>query len=231
MRIESSVTSISWIPSEAIEGMPKLPFEIGIGKYDEPPPDRVAEEDIAELRDADRFREANHLKAWIEVEDGKIVGHGQEGEGYVGSTTFRFGVGKMTVPGVGFEVLRPEPEVSDDGRAVRPDRRRARRVPGSAPSRREAVLPRPLRVGVDDARADDPRGRLVRVRARGREPVPAALDLRRGRQPRARSQGRSTSRTGTGRRTARTRRGATRSRMHSRPSRRARSSGRSRASS
>jgi hypothetical protein len=113
MRIESSVTSISWIPSEAIEGMPKLPFEIGIGKYDEPPPDRVAEEDIAELRDADRFREANYLKAWVEVEDGKIVGHGQEGEGYVGSTTFRFGVGKMTVPGVGFEVLRPEPEVTD----------------------------------------------------------------------------------------------------------------------
>ncbi len=38
MRIESSVTSVSWIPSEAIEGLPKLPFELGIGHYDEPPP-------------------------------------------------------------------------------------------------------------------------------------------------------------------------------------------------
>jgi hypothetical protein len=114
MRIESSVTSISWIPSEAIEGMPKLPFELGIGKYDEPPPDHISAEDIAELRDADRFREANHLSAWIEVEDGKIVGHGQEGDGYVGSTTFRLGVGKMTVQGAGFEVLRPEPTVTDD---------------------------------------------------------------------------------------------------------------------
>jgi hypothetical protein len=94
--------------------MPKLPFELGIGKYDEPPPDHVAAEDIAELRDADRFREANHLSAWIEVEDGKIVGHGQEGDGYVGSTTFSLGVGKMTVQGVGFEVLRPEPTVTDD---------------------------------------------------------------------------------------------------------------------
>ena len=28
MRIESSVTSISWIPSEAVEGLPKLPFLI-----------------------------------------------------------------------------------------------------------------------------------------------------------------------------------------------------------
>jgi hypothetical protein len=113
MRIQSSVTAISWIPSEAIEGMPKLPFELGIGKYDEPPPDTIGEGDLAELRDADRFREANHLSAWIEVEAGKIVGHGQEGEGLVGATTFRFGIGKVTVPGVGFDVLRPEPEVSE----------------------------------------------------------------------------------------------------------------------
>ena len=46
MRIESSVTSVSWIPSEAIEGLPKLPFELGIGHYDEPPPDRLAPGDL-----------------------------------------------------------------------------------------------------------------------------------------------------------------------------------------
>ena len=114
MHIESSVTSISWIPSEAIEGMPKLPFELGIGKYDEPPPDHVGEGDLEQLRDADRFREANYLAAWIDVENGKIVGHGQEGDGYVGSTTFRFGITNVTVPGVGFEVLRPEPEVTEN---------------------------------------------------------------------------------------------------------------------
>jgi hypothetical protein len=39
MRVEGSVTAISWIPSEAIEGLPKLPFELGVGHYDEPPPD------------------------------------------------------------------------------------------------------------------------------------------------------------------------------------------------
>ena len=88
MRIESSVTAISWIPSEAIEGMPKVPFELGIGHYDEPPPDRLEEGDLERLRDADRFREANELKAWIEVEDGKIAGYGHEGGGLVGSTTF-----------------------------------------------------------------------------------------------------------------------------------------------
>jgi len=114
MRIESSVTSISWIPSEAIEGMPKLPFELGIGHYDEPPPDRLEEGDLERLRDDDRFREANHLRAWIEVEAGKIVGHVHLGRGLVGSTRFRFGPMGLTVPGVVFDTLQPEPEVRED---------------------------------------------------------------------------------------------------------------------
>jgi hypothetical protein len=114
MRIESSVTAISWIPSEAIQGMPKLPFELGVGHYDEPPPDRLEEGDLARLCDADRFREANQLKAWIEVQDGAIVDAGYEGGGLVGSTTFRFGPKAIVVPGVGFEVLRADPEIRDD---------------------------------------------------------------------------------------------------------------------
>ena len=113
MRFESSVTAISWIPSEAIEGMPKLPFELGIGKYDEPPPDKLEEGDLERLRDEDRFREANLLKAWIEVEEGKIVGHGHAGTGLVGSTTFRLPF-KVVFRGVAFDVLRPEPEVGVD---------------------------------------------------------------------------------------------------------------------
>ncbi len=117
MRIESAVTSISWIPSEAIEGMPKLPFEIGIGHYDEPPPDRLVEGDLERLRDADRYREANHLAAWIEVEGGKITGHGYAGGGYVGSTAFRFGIKDVIVPGVAFDVLQAEPVV--EAEAVR----------------------------------------------------------------------------------------------------------------
>jgi Cyclic nucleotide-binding domain len=114
MRIESSVTAISWIPSEAIEGLPKIPFDLGVGHYDEPPPDRLEEGDLERLREADRFREANHLKAWIEVEDGKVVDYGHAGEGLVGSTTFRMGPKDVVIPGVPFDVLRPEPEVYGD---------------------------------------------------------------------------------------------------------------------
>jgi hypothetical protein len=114
MRIESSVTAISWIPSEAIEGMPKIPFELGIGHYDEPPPERLEQGDLERLRADDRFREANELKAWIEVEDGKIVDHGQEGGGLVGTTTFRLGPKDLVFQGVAFETLRVEPEIRDE---------------------------------------------------------------------------------------------------------------------
>ena len=90
MRIESSVTSISWIPSEAISSLAaKMPFEKGIAHYDVPPPDKVT--DLDELRQADRFRFANELRAFIEVEDGRVVGSGQTGSGHIGCTTVRLG--------------------------------------------------------------------------------------------------------------------------------------------
>src|SRR3954464_5452526 len=114
MRIDGSVTAISWIPSEAIEGLPKQPFELGVGHYDEPPPDRLGPGDLGRLRDEDRFREANLLDAWIAVEDGASVDASYRGGGLVGSTTFRLGPKAIVVPGVPFEVLRTEPEISGD---------------------------------------------------------------------------------------------------------------------
>src|SRR3954467_5572317 len=114
MRYEKSVTAISWIPSEAISGMPKLPFEIGIGHYDEPPPDELAPGELEQLRDDDRFREANFLQACVEVDGGKIIDHGYSGGGLVGSTKFKLGPKSIVVPGVAFETIRSDPEVSDD---------------------------------------------------------------------------------------------------------------------
>jgi len=155
MRIESSVIAISWIPSEAIEGMPKIPFEMGIGHYDEPPPDRIGPGDLARLRDEDRFREANDLRAWIEVEDGKIVDHGHEGDGYVGTTTFKLGPKDLVFQGVAFETLRPDPEVREDEvrfvQTVGGEHRPSRTTAGQGPP----VHARPLRDGLDDPGADD----------------------------------------------------------------------------
>ncbi|MGZ4757218.1 MAG: cyclic nucleotide-binding domain-containing protein [Acidimicrobiia bacterium] len=112
MRIESSVTSISWIPSEAIIGMTKLPFSFGVAHYDEPPPDEI--DDLAVLQAADRFRFANELRAWIDVVDGQIVDHGHAGGGRIGSTTLRLGAHDMTLAATAFSDLRPDPEPGPD---------------------------------------------------------------------------------------------------------------------
>jgi hypothetical protein len=112
MRIESSVTSITWIPSEAIEGMPKLPFEWGVAHYDEPPHDRLL--DIDAMHENDLFREANELKAWIEVDDdGTITDHGYSGGGRVGVTRLKLFRREITFPAVQYPLIQSEPEVRD----------------------------------------------------------------------------------------------------------------------
>jgi len=111
MRVESSVTSITWIPSEAISGMPKMPFEMGIAHYDEPPPDRI--DDLEALHENDLFREANELKAWIEVDDGEIVDQGYSGEGRIGVTRIKLGSREIAFAAVQYPLLQAEPEVGD----------------------------------------------------------------------------------------------------------------------
>jgi hypothetical protein len=114
-RFESSVTAVSWIPSEAITGPSKIPFEMGVTHYDSPPPDRL--EDLDELRTSDRFREANELRGFIEVEDGRIVGSGHLGRGHIGATTVRVGPAALRFPAVQLPDIQREPEV--DGSSVR----------------------------------------------------------------------------------------------------------------
>jgi hypothetical protein len=66
--------------------MVKAPFELGVGHYDSAPPDEIDLTALERMRDDDRFRFANHLGAWIEVENGRIVDCGQWGEGLLSST-------------------------------------------------------------------------------------------------------------------------------------------------
>src|SRR5690242_7706140 len=110
-RHESSVTAISWIPSEAITGPSKIPFELGVTHYDQPPPDALT--DLEELRTSDRFREANELRAFIEVEDGRIVNAGHLGRGHIGATTVRVGPAAVRFPAVHLPDLQPEPEIGE----------------------------------------------------------------------------------------------------------------------
>ena len=184
-------------------GCPKLPFELGIGTYDEPPPDRIEEGDLERLHHRrGSSTEANHLKAWVEVENGEIVDHAHgrrpRGLDYVPARA------EASDPGAR---LRPQSyEPQHDAVRIRPDRGRARRVP--APRR---VGGRPfadqLRDRVDDARA------LVIAR------TPRTTGRRRGTFPRhwiydkdeLVESAPSTSRSGTARRTATRPRGARKS--------------------
>ena len=137
MRHTSSITSLSWIPSEAIEGSMRLAFDAGFTHYDPPPPDVI--EDLEELRLADRFRFANALRAWIEVDDtGEITDCGYEGGGAMGSTTVKLGPLMRTFEAVALPDLQAEPQRGDGwvrfvqtagGRTGLPAPRRVRRRP------------------------------------------------------------------------------------------------------
>jgi Cyclic nucleotide-binding domain len=112
VRIESSVTSISWIPLNAIEGVVKMPFEMGVAHYDLPPPDRLT--NLDELIASSAIRFANELRAWIEVDGGRVTGQGYAGRGHMGNTRMRIGGLNLTFYGIAFPDLQGKPEVGED---------------------------------------------------------------------------------------------------------------------
>ncbi|MGO8960780.1 MAG: cyclic nucleotide-binding domain-containing protein [Streptosporangiaceae bacterium] len=114
MRFESSVTSVSWIPSESVSGLYKAGYAAGASHPDDPPPDVL--ENLDGLFAAERFRFANHLAAWIEVEDGRITDTGYAGRGYISCTRFGWGPQReVTFQPAEFPELRTEPEITATG--------------------------------------------------------------------------------------------------------------------
>ena len=111
MRIESSVTSVSWIPLDAVEGGQRLLFHVGAFRYDQPPPDQL--DDLDGLLAAGAVRFANRLEAWIEVDGGRVVGHGQQGGGRVGAAGQAPGAEQLGFAVIALPDLRPDPEVGE----------------------------------------------------------------------------------------------------------------------
>src|SRR4051812_10998760 len=114
MRIASSVTSLSWIPSEAVKGLSKLGFTLGALHYDEPLADSFAGPDeLEQWRLGDRFRFGNRLTAWIEAVDGRVTnfGFGEDSGCLMGATTVGAAPAAVTFAGFKLPPLRPEPEV------------------------------------------------------------------------------------------------------------------------
>jgi hypothetical protein len=109
MRIESSVTSVSWIPSAAITGLSRVFFVHGVTHYDAPPPHAWTDLDSVLGPEGARF--AHDLRAWIEVHDGKITAFGQDGGLHLNSTMVRLGAKQIAVKAVGYPELRHDPVV------------------------------------------------------------------------------------------------------------------------
>ena len=124
MRIERSITTVSWIPSDLLEGMGKIATRMKLAHHDPPPPDSLGADTSAaidELRVNDRFRFANELRAYIEVDDdGHITGCGYFGGGVIGATTIGLGVGSITIPAVSCPTAQRARGHADLG-AVHPD--------------------------------------------------------------------------------------------------------------
>lgn len=123
MRVEATATSMSWIPSESMWSAVRLSFELGISHWDEPLPDAISgPHQVHEMCRHDRFRFANVLSVWAEVEDGRIVAadHAESSGLAMGATTVRVAKLGATFRAVPLPTLRPEPEVtrSADGDAV-----------------------------------------------------------------------------------------------------------------
>jgi Cyclic nucleotide-binding domain len=114
MRFETSVTSVSWIPSESVPGLYGAGFTVGASHSDDPPPDVI--EDLDGLFAAGRFRFANRLAAWIEVADGRIVAAGHSGRGYISTTTFGWGSQReVTFQPTAFPEIKTGPQIGATG--------------------------------------------------------------------------------------------------------------------
>ncbi len=67
-----SVTSLSWIPSELLTGPLRVPFDLGLTHYDDPPPDVL--HDVDALRRAGRFRFVNRIRVEVDTDGSRVTG-------------------------------------------------------------------------------------------------------------------------------------------------------------
>jgi hypothetical protein len=140
IRHEGLVTSLSWIPTEAIEGAQRLAFDSGITHYDPPPPTESM--DVEQLRDEDRFRFANKLRAFVVVDDGgQIVDCGYLGGGLMGSTMVNLGAAEAPLPGRAAARHAARARVRGGLGPLRPDLRRPHRRPRPPAGAPPAVRP------------------------------------------------------------------------------------------
>jgi hypothetical protein len=112
VRVEGSVTTISWIPAQAGDGAAPAGFRLGIARSDATPPSELGP-DIDATLDAlgDRYRFANHLRAFAEFDaDGEVSRYGEQGSGRLGHHAVTEGV-ELAIGSIPMPERRGEPVV------------------------------------------------------------------------------------------------------------------------
>jgi hypothetical protein len=112
VRVEGSVTTISWVPAEAVERDARAGFRLGTSRADPAPPPDIGP-DIDATLDAlmDRYRFANHLWGFAEFDDdGQALRYGERGSGRLGHRTGQEGV-ELTIGTIPMPARRGEPVV------------------------------------------------------------------------------------------------------------------------
>jgi Cyclic nucleotide-binding domain len=112
MQISRTATTISWIPSDSIPGLLRIPWEKGIMHYDPPPPLTVT--DLEAMRRRGEFRFANILRAWIHVEGGTIRDYGYAGGVVLGLTPITAGPLHVLLPTKPNTVIQHSPKLNGD---------------------------------------------------------------------------------------------------------------------
>lgn len=112
MRVEGSVTTISWLPAEAIEPRARTGFRLGTSRPDAAPPTDLGPDiDVALDALGDRYRFANHLRAFAEFDDeGEVRRYGEQGSGRLGHPVVREGV-DLAIGTIAMPARRGEPVV------------------------------------------------------------------------------------------------------------------------
>ena len=111
-RVEGSVTTISWVPAEAMERDAKAGFRLGRVVCDSAPPADLSPDIDATLDSlVDRYRFANHLRGFAEFDDdGEVRRYGEQGSGRLGHRTVRDGV-ELAIGTIPMPERRGEPVV------------------------------------------------------------------------------------------------------------------------
>ncbi|MFC5381464.1 cyclic nucleotide-binding domain-containing protein [Aquipuribacter nitratireducens] len=114
--VEGSVTSVSWIPSELVDGILRAGFDVGLGHYDRPPGPRLPPGALRDLVDSDAVRVVHRVSGRLRRRNGRVdAAFGADSDGFAGGTTLTLGPARLRFPAVSMPLTRRPPVITSSG--------------------------------------------------------------------------------------------------------------------